>query len=824
MTSLPIDAVLPELLDHLVHGSSAVLAAPPGAGKTTRVPLALMNAPWARGKILMLEPRRLAARAAAERMAATLDQRVGAEIGYRVRGDARPGRRVEVVTEGILTRMLQNDPDLPGIAAVLFDEIHERSIHSDLGLALALEAQAALRPDLRLVAMSATLDTARLSALLGGCPVVESAGRAHPVETRWLERPWKSGTQRRGAFAQAVSDLVSRALAEAEGDILAFLPGVGEISRVAALLQPHYPDIAIQQLYGAQSFAEQQAALRAQDRRRVVLSTALAETSLTVEGVRVVVDGGQSRKARVNPATGMSRLVTGPVSRAEADQRRGRAGRVAPGVCYRLWTRGEEGALPAFAEPEILTTDLAPLALELALWGVEDAASLAFLDPPPGPAMAEARRLLTGLGALDRAGRITPHGREMAAHPLHPRLAHMLTASADRASAALVAALLAEGDPIQGGNSADLGLRISAMAGRKPSPALNPAKAARIRQEAKRLHKGAASVTAGTSAVEAAGLALLHAYPDRVALRRVGEAPRYLLANGRGAVLRPGDPLSGQRLLVAAELEDSGREATIRLAAPLAETDLRHAFPGQIAWVETAEWSRRTRQVEARRREMFGEIALADQIWRDAPPGALGAALAEGIRERGLDALDWSKGALALRRRIGWLAASGMAGMAGLPDWSDTGLLTTLDDWLTPHLAGMRRIEDTARLDLAALLLATLDWPQREAIDAAAPAHFTTALGSRIAIDYGGEAPAIRVRVQEMFGVTEHPRAAGQPLTIELLSPAGRPVQTTRDLPGFWTGSYADVAKDMRARYPKHPWPEDPARQAPTRRAKPRAT
>ncbi|MEL6478285.1 MAG: ATP-dependent helicase HrpB [Pseudomonadota bacterium] len=826
-TALPIETVLPALCEALAGPGLAVLAAPPGAGKTTRVPLALLDAPWRAGRILVLEPRRLAARAAATRMAEMLGEPVGATVGYRIRGENRtgPDTRIEVITEGILTRMLQGDAELPGVSAILFDEIHERSIHSDFGMALALEVRAALRPDLRLLAMSATLDTAAWAALLGGCPAIASEGRMFPVETRHLERPWRrpSGPPRR--LEAAVAELAAQAVAEEAGDLLVFLPGQGEIRRCGERLSALCPGLDVVPLYGALPFASQQKALRAGPRRRAVLATALAETSLTVEGVRIVVDGGLSRRARVNPATGMSALVTEPVSRAEADQRCGRAGRVAPGVCYRLWTKGEEGALPAFAPPEILTADLTPLALELAQWGVDDPGGLAFLDPPPAGALTEARALLRALGGLqtgaDGVDRITAHGREMAGHPLHPRLAHMLIramAAGEGATAALVAALLSEGDPMRGapGAGADLTARLLALtAGRGAgAAALDAGKADRIRREAKRLAgKG------GAADPSAAGRVLALAYPDRVGLRRPGDAPRFLLSGGRGAEIGAEDPLASQRLLVAAELEDSGREARIRLAAPLSEADLREAFPDRSGWVETAEWSRRSRQVEARRREMFGAIALADQHWRDVPPEALARALADGVRERGIPALPWGERAHLLRRRIAWLSESGAA---DLPDWSDAALSETMDAWLTPHLAGMRRLEEIGNLDLAEILEQSLDWAQKQTMDRLAPARFQTPLGSSTAIDYAGEAPTIRVRVQEMFGVARHPEAAGQPLVIELLSPAGRPVQVTRDLPGFWAGSYADVAKEMRARYPKHPWPEHPAAAAPTRRAKPR--
>lgn len=790
---LPVEEALPALLSALREGRNAVLAARPGAGKTTRVPLALMEEPWATGLILMLEPRRIAARAAAERMAAMLGEPVGGRIGYRIRGEAKPGRRVEVVTEGILTRMLQSDPSLPGIACVIFDEIHERSIHADLGLALALEVQAALRPDLRLLAMSATLDTAMVSETMHGAPVIASEGRMFAVETRWLERP----VPRDARLDAAAAALISQAWAETEGDILAFLPGAGEIERVRGRLS----GIEALPLYGALPFESQRAALRAGDRRRVVLATSIAETSLTVEGVRVVVDCGRARRQAVDPATGLGRLITVPVSRAEADQRRGRAGRLGPGVCYRMWTKGEEGALPLFAPPEIAEADLAPLALELALWGSAD---LAFLTPPPEARLAEARRLLGGLGALDADGRITAHGREMAAHPLHPRLAHMLIraqAAGETGTAAALAAILAEGDPLRAARpGADIALRLSALRGKDPA-------LARLRREARRLAPGAPDPAA-------AGRVLALAYPDRIALRRPGSEPRYLLSGGRGAVLPASDALAGQRLLVAADLED-GREASIRLAAPVTETELEALFPETLDWRQITEWSPRDSRVLAVERRTLGALVLEERAWKSAPAQAVAAAMLEGVRGLGLAALPWEGAAARLRARIRWL---------GAPDWSDETLMTTLPDWLGPWLGSCRSASDLARLDLVAILKAALGHEAQKSLDRTAPASFRTPLGREVPLDYSGEVPRLSVRLQEMFGTTRHPVAGNPPvpLLIELLSPAGRPIQTTRDLPGFWTGSYAEVRKEMRASYPKHPWPEDPAAAEPTLRAKPR--
>lgn len=799
----PIDPVLPGLAARLAAEGALVLEAPPGAGKTTRVPLALA-ATLPEGRIVMLEPRRLAARAAAWRLAEALGEEPGGQVGYRMRGEARPGRRIEVVTEGLLTRMIQDDPELAGIGCLIFDEVHERSLQSDLGLALALEVRAALRPDLAILAMSATLDAGALAALIG-CGVISAPGRSYPVETRHLDAP------ARGRFEEDAAALIARALAETEGGVLAFLPGEAEIRRVAARLAPLPPGVVLRPLYGAMPAAAQRAALAPPEQgRKLVLATSIAETSLTIPDVRVVVDCGRARRARFDPGSGMTRLVTERVSRAEADQRRGRAGRVGPGLCYRMWTRGEEGALPPEPPPEILSADLTGLALELALWG---SAELPFRTPPPEAALAEARALLADLGALDAAGHITPHGRRLAALPLHPRLGHMLVAGGGGALAARIAALMEARDPLRG--DCDLMRRLDALSepGRAP-PEARPA-LARILREARRL----ARMVPGRGGVGVAGLVSL-AYPDRIALRRPGEAPRWLMSGGKGAVMDPADPLAGQRLLAVAETDGDPREARIRLAAPLAETELRALHAGRLVTRRICEWSRRDRAVIARERLMLGAIALEDRVWRDAPPEALAAAMAEGVREMGLDALPWTPAARRLRARVEWLRAQG----ADLPDMSDAGLLARLDDWLRPHLAGMRRASDLAALDLAAILAGLLDWPQRQLLDREAPAEFVAPTGSRLPVDWSGGAPGIRVRLQELFGLTEHPVLGPRrcPLVIELLSPAGRPVQVTADLPGFWASSYDDVRKEMRGRYPRHPWPEDPTRAAPTRGTRPR--
>lgn len=811
-TGLPVEEALPALCAALRDHGRAVLTAPPGAGKTTLVPLALLDEPWAVGKIVMLEPRRLAARAAAERMASLLGEKAGKTVGFRIRGEAKTSSatRIEVVTEGILTRMLQSDPELPGISAVIFDEFHERSLNADLGLALCWEARGALREDLRLVVMSATLDAGPIAALMDHAPVVASDGRAFPVETRWLDAPWKAGARR---IEDAVAALVRRAIEEATGDALVFLPGVGEIERVRRALGGVGAEVHA--LHGAMPFKDQRAALAPAKGRKIVLATAIAETSLTVEGVRIVVDAGLARRARFDAGAGMSRLVTDRASRAEADQRRGRAGRVAPGVCYRLWTKGEEGAMAGFAPPEIAVADLAPLALELANWGAE-VADLAFLTPPPEGAMAEARALLAQLGALD-GGRITAHGRRLAAAPMHPRLAHMVLTAPDRAgrTACRLAALLEDRDPMRGAG-ADIAVRLRALAGvDAPPQAMGAIK--RIGAEAARLARRLSAKGDGGEA----GALVARAFPDRIALRRPGDMPRFLLSGGKGARLADDDGLAAQRLLAVADIDGAdGREAVIRLAAPLSTSDVEDLFGAQIQWQEVCEWSRRERKVIARRRRMLGALVLEDQILRDAPPEAVAAGMADGVRDLGIAALPWTKAARRVQARTVWARTGG----AQAPDLSDEGLLAHMDEWLTPHLVGMSSAGDLARLDVAALLRDALGWDGAQAVDRVAPSHFTAPTGTNAPIDYSGAAPSAAIRLQELFGLNVHPIVAGAPLLLELLSPAGRPVQMTADLPGFWQSSYGDVRKDMRGRYPRHPWPEDPASAAPTKRVKPRGT
>lgn len=804
-TSLPIEDALPRLLEALASVGRAVLQAPPGAGKTTRVPLALLGSGLVPGRIVMLEPRRLAARAAAERMARTLGERVGQTVGYSIRGERVIGAdtRIEVVTEGILTRMMQDRPDLPGVSAVIFDEFHERSLNADLGLALVLDVVEGLRDDLMLIVMSATLDADPVAALMHA-PIVTSAGRSFEVSSQWLPKPLERSTR----LERAVANLTFEAMAREAGSALVFLPGEAEIRRAEALLTAALPaDCAVMPLFGAMDFRAQQRAIEpVREGRKVVLATAIAETSLTIEGIRIVVDAGLARRAEFDPASGMSRLVTTRVSRAEAAQRAGRAGRTAPGTCFKLWTRGEDGALPTFAPPEIDIADLTGLALELANWGAAPD-SLPFLTPPQEGRMSEARNLLTLLGAFDSMGRITPHGRALALHPLHPRLAHMLEKAGAQASD--LAALLSDRDILRGAE-ADLQMRLDVLRGAAASADVNRAAVARVRDEARRLRR-----TVPEKPRLGLGVMAALAYPDRVALRRDGDAGRYVLAGGKGARLAPADPLAKARLLVATDLDGDPVEARIRQAAALSEAELREIFADAIGWRKVCEWSRREGRVLAREQEVFGALVLQDRSWRDVPPDLEAQAMLEGVRQLGLTPEPAAARFLARARLMNENDRS-------FPDFSQARLLATLEEWLLPFLTGITTAEAWKNFRLLPPLGARLDFTQQKTLDETVPPAFVTPLGHQIPIDYTQDQPTISLRLQEVFGVTRHPTVAGSPLRVTLLSPAQRPIQITDDLPGFWRSSYADVRKDMRGRYPKHPWPEDPTTADPTLRAKPR--
>ncbi|MFZ5823986.1 MAG: ATP-dependent helicase HrpB [Bacillota bacterium] len=827
MTNLPIEPVLGHLRATLSAHSGAVLVAPPGAGKTTRVPLALLDEEWLAGRrILMLEPRRLAARAAARYMAASLGEQVGERVGYRIRLESRvgPRTRIEVITEGVLTRLLQADPALEDVGLIIFDEFHERSLHADLGLALALQSQSLLREDLRLLVMSATLEAEPVAALLGGAPVLVSEGRSYPVETRYLSRPPE------GRIEVLVVRAVLDALAETEGDLLVFLPGAGEIRRVAERLgeagvgRP----VHIAPLYGLLPQEAQDRALAPSPpgERKVVLATAIAETSLTVEGVRVVIDSGLMRAPRFSPRTGMTRLETLPVSRASADQRRGRAGRVAPGICYRLWTEQDDRRLTPRSTPEILDADLAPLALDLAAWGVADPAELAWLDPPPAAALAQARELLTQLGALDSGGAITPHGRQMAAVGLHPRLAHMVLRAIPLGLGTLacdLAALLSERDILRaegGPPDADLRLRVEALHAAAAGHLVDQGARRRILTERSHWQRafGLAGAPAAAVDSDATGLLLAFAYPDRIAQRR--SPGRFLLRNGRGAALGENQPLAHAPYLVAAELDDQGADSRIYLAAPVDEADLRTHFDDQVTEERLVGWDRTAQAVRARRRERLGALVLKES--HGSPTPAEGAAaLLEGIAAEGPEILPWTRQARQLQKRLCFMHHHDPT----WPDLSEGALIASLAEWLGPFLHGLKSRDDLQRLDLAEILLTSLPWEQRRELDEAAPTHLTVPSGSRIAIDYSDPAaPVLAVRLQEMFGLHETPRIGrGRvPLTLHLLSPAHRPVQVTQDLASFWRSAYFEVRKDLRGRYPKHYWPEDPTQAIPTNRTRPR--
>jgi ATP-dependent RNA helicase HrpB len=818
-TSLPIDAALPDLAAALSRNSAAVLVAPPGAGKTTRVPLALLDESWARDKkILVLEPRRLAARAAAARMASTLREQVGDTVGLRVRFASKVTNRtrVEVVTEGIFTRLILDDPSLDGIAAVLFDEFHERSLDADLGLALARDAQQGLRQDLKLLVMSATLDGARVAALLDNAPVVESAGRAFPVDTRYL------GRDPRAPIERQVADVVERALRAESGSLLVFLPGAGEIRRTEALLKERVKDTSIDivALFGALDAREQDLAISPSppSRRKVVLATSIAETSLTIEGVRIVIDSGLSRVPRYEPDVGLARLETVRVSRAAADQRRGRAGRTEEGICCRLWDEPQTGSLEPYTRPEILSADLSSFVLDLAQWGTVDPTDLAFIDPPPQAALIEARTLLAELDAIDKDGRITEEGRKLRDLPLPPRLARMVVDAAAEGAGALatnIAAVLTERG--LGGDDVDLGHRLDHFR-RDRSRRAEDARA--MVQRWARSAGSAKDGSAKDGSDHTPGSLLALAYPDRIAKNRGGGTGLFLLANGRGGAVDAASPLARGLFLAVAELTGTAAASRILLAAPITLAEIEARFAGHIEDQETVTFDSTSASLRARRHRRLGALILAEQTRSVSPGPETAKLLAEGIAELGVRRLPWSKAQLQLRNRVMFLhRAEGDE----WPDLSDEALARTAAEWLAPFLTSKTALSQIGADDLAAALDALLPWTLRKRLDAEAPTHFAAPSGSQVPIDYEAEeGPKLSIRVQELFGLSVHPSIAGGrvPLLIELLSPAHRPVQMTRDLPGFWRGSYKDVRTDLRGRYPKHPWPENPLTAPATRRAK----
>jgi ATP-dependent helicase HrpB len=824
-TPLPIDAVLDDLARTLDGHNAAVLVAPPGAGKTTRVPLALLDAPWAKGKkIIVLEPRRIAARASAERMAHTLGEKVGETVGYRVRFGSKISRatRIEVVTEGIFSRQILGDPELNGIAAVLFDEFHERSLDADLGLALARDAQTGLREDLRILVMSATLDGARVAKLLGEAPVVASEGRAFPVETRYLGRKADAQVERQ------MADAIATALRADPGSVLAFLPGAAEIRRTQNFLaeRVHDASIEIVPLFGALDASVQDRAIAPPPKghRKVVLATSIAETSLTIEGVRIVVDSGLARVPRYEPDIALTRLETVRASRAAVDQRRGRAGRTEPGVCYRLWDEPQTASLAAYTQPEILSADLSSLVLDLAQWGVTDPSTLAFLDPPPAPALKEARELLRELEALDADGRITDEGRSLRALALPPRLARMIVDShrlgAGRAAADIAVVLTERG---LGGDHVDLDVRLEAFRRDRSQ------RAEAARSQAQRW---AAQVAADEKARPEAddppsnGVMLAFAFPDRVAKNRGNGS--FVLANGRGAALEPTAALSRAPYIAVAELTGTAMQGRILLAAPITQAEIETRFAGQIEAADEVFFDRGSMALRARRRKSLHAITLSEAPLAIEPSEETARILAEGLVAAGLDQLPWSKPTKQWRDRVMFLrAAESASSDSPWPDLSDDALKAQRETWLMPALLDKTSLKSFSAGDLSEALLALVPWSLRARLEKEAPTHFEAPTGTQLAIDYEAEqGPTIAVRLQELFGLTSHPSIArgAIPLVLELLSPAHRPVQVTRDLPGFWRGSYAAVRSDLRGRYPRHPWPEDPASAMPTRRVKPKGT
>jgi ATP-dependent helicase HrpB len=819
-TPLPIDAALDDLSRALAAHNAAVLVAPPGAGKTTRVPLALLDAPWiGNRKIIVLEPRRIAARASAERMAQTLGERVGDTVGYRVRFGSKVSRatRIEVVTEGIFSRQILDDPELTGVAAVLFDEFHERSLDADLGLALARDAQIGLREDLRILVMSATLDGARIAKLLGDAPVIASEGRAYPVETRYLGR--KPDVQ----LERQMADAIAMALRADPGSVLAFLPGAAEIRRTQTFLAERIHDAGIEivPLFGALDAAVQDRAIAPAPKghRKVVLATSIAETSLTIEGVRIVVDSGVARVPRYEPDIGLTRLETVRASRAAVDQRRGRAGRTEPGVCYRLWDEPQTASLMAYTQPEILSADLSSLVLDLAQWGLSDPASLAFLDSPPAPALNEARSLLRELGALDGDGRITAEGKSLRALALPPRLARMIVDShrlgAGKEAAAIAAVLTERG---LGGDSADLDARLDQFRRDRSQ------RAASAKQLAQRWASQVAATEGAPSSDDelSTGVMLAFAFPDRVARNRGNGT--FVLANGRGAAVEQTSALARAPYIAVAELTGTAASGRILLAAPILQAELELRFAGQIESADEITFDRASMSLRGRRKRTLHAITLSEAPMALAPSAETARVLTDGLAAAGLDKLPWSKPLKQWRDRVMFLRK---AEGEPWPDLSDDALAAQRENWLLPALFDKTSLKEFSSGDLSDALMARLPWELRARLEREAPTHFEAPTGTQLPIDYEAEqGPTIAVRLQELFGLTAHPSIAkgAVPLVLELLSPAHRPVQVTRDLPGFWRGSYAAVRSDLRGRYPRHPWPEDPANAMPTRRVKPRGT
>jgi ATP-dependent helicase HrpB len=816
----PVDEVMSSLDSALAASRCTVLSAPPGAGKTTRVPLGLLNAPWLGGqKILMLEPRRLAARRAASYMSQQLGERTGQTVGYRIRGDAVVSEhtRIEVVTEGILTRMLHANPDLPGVGLVIFDEFHERSIHADLGLAFTLDVQRHLRNDLRILVMSATLDGLSVAHLLDDAPTIESATPMFTVDTRYARFSSDKPLETR------VADVVSRALTAEEGDILVFLPGMREIRRAEEKLQTAAPDdVIVHILHGDLPAAVQEAALTPAPagKRKVILSTSIAETSITIDGVRIVVDSGLTRTARFDPRRGMSELVTIPASRAVADQRRGRAGRQGPGVCYRMWMESEHTQLPEFPVPEICVSDLAHLALDFLLWGTSTGEELRFLDRPPAAHLSQAKEILTTLGALSADGKLTSHGRAMASLPIHPRLAHMIIRGKEigrGGTACELAALLEERDVLVGGSKGDVDLesRIDALRhGRGVASGIRDRIAAQKRRLMQAIQIEKESVEPGSP-----GILLAFAYPDRIAAKRPDRPGSYKLSNGTTAALPPGSLLAREALLAVADVDAKTAEGKIFLASPVSQQELETVFAEEIVIEKEIVWDADAKGVRSRQLRKLGAVILTEQPL-EPEGGEITRVLLEGIRRTGLRCLPWTTEAERFRERSQW-AHRNATSASEFPDLSDESLMGSFEDWLEPFLVGTWKLQQLQKLDLEKMLRSRFSIQQLRELDRLAPSHLQVPSGSRIALDYAqSDHPALSVKLQELFGLTETPRVGGGVIrvTIHLLSPAGRPLAVTQDLRSFWQTVYPEIRKQLRARYPKHPWPEDPLTATPTRK------